>query len=90
MDGARRVLEISEILDVDDRGNVVVNKLFEFEETGELTENKKNGMPHAVGFFRQVNPISQNMAKKFYRSSISKQEIEEFLTVDENQPKVLV
>lgn len=90
LDGSRRILEISEIIDVKDNGEVVVNKLFEFVETGELTTNPTNALPHAQGYFRQVNPISETLARKFYRSSISKEEIEEFLEVPEEQPQVLV
>ena len=81
-DGTRRVLEISEILGVNEDGSIKVNTLFEFVETGRITKNPKNGLPHAIGYFKQVNPISEKLQKKFFRSSISKEDIQEFLEVD--------
>ena len=81
-DGTRRVLEISEIEGVNPDGSIKVNTLFEFVQTGRNSTNKKNGLPHAIGYFRQVNPISETLIKKFYRSSISHEDIAEFITVD--------
>lgn len=90
LDGSRRILEITEIIDVDDNGDVITNKLFEFVETGEITTNPVNALPHVQGYFRQVNPISENLARKFYRSSISREELEEFLNVDSDQVEEIV
>lgn len=89
-DGTRRILEISEILGVDADGEVKINKLFEFTETGEVVTNPKNGLPHSLGAFKQCNPISEGLKKKFFRSAIPLSEIEEFLTVDESEEIKLV
>lgn len=83
IDGTRRVLEISEIEGMNPDGTIKVNTLFEFVQTGRTYQNPRNHLPHAVGYFRQVNPISENLQKKFYRSSISKEEIQEFIDVDQ-------
>ena len=82
IDGTRRVLEISEIEGMNPDGTIKVNTLFEFVQTGRTSKNPKNGLPHAIGYFRQVNPISENLQKKFYRSSISREEIQEFIETD--------
>lgn len=87
LDGTRRVLEISEILGVTQDGEVQINKLFEFVETGNVSTNPKNGLPHSEGYFKQVNPISEGLKKKFFRSSIPLSEIQEFLEVEEKEPE---
>lgn len=87
IDGTRRVLEISEVLGLNPDGSVNVNKLFEFEQTGKITKNPKNALPHAIGVFKQINGISEDLQKKFYRSSISKEEIQEFIYVDPTPSK---
>lgn len=87
LDGTRRVLEISEVLGLNEDGSVNVNKLFEFEQTGKITKNPKNALDHAVGQFRQINGISESLQKKFFRSSISKAEIQEFIDVDPTPSK---
>lgn len=89
LDGTRRVLEISEIEGMNPDGSIKVNTLFEFVQTGRISKNPRNGLPHAIGYFRQVNPISEAMQKKFYRSSISKEEIQEFIDID-NTPSAEV
>ena len=82
LDGTRRVLEISEILGVESDGSIKVNTLFEFVETGRIVKNPKNALDHSIGYFRQVNGISEGLQKKFFRSSISREEIQEFIDVD--------
>ena len=82
IDGTRRVLEISEIEGVNPDGTVKVNTLFTFEQNGKITKNAKNALPHALGVFKQVGGISEELQKKFFRSSISKEEIQEFIDVD--------
>lgn len=89
LDGTRRVLEISEIEGVNPDGSVRVNKLFEFVQTGEIENNPSNNLPHALGYFRQVGTISEALQTKFFRSSISRAEIQEFVEMDDTPSDIV-
>lgn len=87
-DGTRRIMEISEICGLNPDNSVKVNTLFKFELSGRTEINPRNGAPHAYGHFVQVGVPSEKLINKFYISSISKDEIAEFLTIDEPSEEV--
>ena len=75
--GDRRVMEISEIAGIDNSGKPIINTLFEFQYTGEV--EIINGKKKMKGEFKQVGRISKRLEKIFYKSEITKSEIEEFI-----------
>lgn len=83
-DGRRRVMEIAEVDGVDSEGNVKIRKLFEFQLTGETRVNEY-GLTEVLGEFKQVGTLSERLVKTFYKAGISKEVIEEFTRVDEDQ-----
>lgn len=80
-DGRRRVMEISEVLGVDEKGDVKINTLFEFQLNGE-TRTNEYGLTEVLGEFKQVGTLSQRTVKTFYKAGIDKDTIAEFLTID--------
>lgn len=84
-DGRRRVMEISEIDGVDENGDVKVNTLFEFKLSGETRKNQY-GLTEVLGNFEQVGVISERIQKMFYKAGVNKQDILEFLTIN-NEPE---
>lgn len=81
-DGRRRIVGISEIRGTGGRGEVIVNKLFEFVESGESTINE-HGLPVVHGEFKKVGTLSDYLQKKLYRAGITRKDIEQFLTLEE-------
>lgn len=76
--GRRRVTEISEIIGVDDNGDVVINPLFEFQLTGEVIPDEETGLEEICGNFVQVNPMSAKLRMKCFKAGITAQAIKEF------------
>lgn len=80
-DGTRRIQAISEVLGVDEHGNVNINHLFQFEMTGKVEENA-DGTRKVLGEFRQTGYFSQGLIDKFYKAAVSKEEIAEFVKTE--------
>jgi pilus assembly protein CpaF len=81
-DGRRRVMEIAEINGIDpETGKVLVNKLFEFQLSGETRENE-NGLTEVLGEFKQVGVLSSRIQKTFYKAGVSKDTIAEFVALE--------
>jgi Flp pilus assembly CpaF family ATPase len=83
-DGRRRVMEIAEVDGIDEKGNVKVNVLFEFQLSGETRKNEY-GLTEVLGEFKQVGTMSPRIQKMFYKAGVSKDVIAEFLTVSDSQ-----
>ena len=82
-DGRRRVMEISEINGVDEKGEPNIRTLFEFQMSGETRENEY-GLMEVLGEFKQVGTISEDFAKELFKGAISKQTIAEFMEITES------
>lgn len=83
-DGRRRIMSIAEIQGLDEKGDVKVNTLFEFKLTGEVKINEF-GLPDVQGEFVQTGTLSDRLVQTFYKAGISKETLEEFLVITENQ-----
>ena len=83
-DGKRRIVGISEIQGVDDKGKVVVNDVFTFEESGESTINE-HGLPEVHGEFKKKGTLSPYLQKKLFRAGVNRSDIEQFLTLEEEK-----
>jgi pilus assembly protein CpaF len=81
-DGRRRIMEISEIDGVDEKGDVRVNTLFEFKLSGE-TRTNEHGLTEVLGDFVQVGTMSERIQKMFFKAGINKSQIAEFLTKEQ-------
>lgn len=82
-DGRRKIMEISEFTGKIDESSGLpeVNVLFQFTVTGKsiVDPNNKKNVLEVVGYFEQVNPISERLKKKFIIAGINLDELEEFL-----------
>lgn len=78
-DGTRRVMEISEIVGLDEKGEPVINTIFKFEMTGKYIINERNGLPSPEGKHRMVNGISDRLKEKFFKYGISIDELAPFI-----------
>lgn len=81
-DGTRRVMEIAEINGVDNNGDPNINKLFEFQLSGETSLNDR-GQTVVHGEFKQVGKMSERVQKEFFKAGVSRKEIEEFLVIED-------
>jgi pilus assembly protein CpaF len=81
-DGRRRVMEITEVLGTDSEGKVLINKLFEYEMSGEMRKNEF-GLTEVLGDFKQVGVLSDKTVRSLYKAGISKDDLIEF-TDDKN------
>lgn len=77
-------MSIAEIQGLDEKGDVKVNTLFEFKLTGEVKINEF-GLPDVQGEFVQTGTLSERLVQTFYKAGISKETLEEFLVITENQ-----
>lgn len=75
--GERKIMEISEILGVDDKGEPVINTLFKFDFTGRMIKDE-NGRNKVEGKFVPVNPLSKRLQNAMFKASIPFSQIAEF------------
>lgn len=80
--GARRVMEVTEIMGVDEKGEILTNPLFEFEYEDKVRINPITGKKETVGKHVQRNPISDKLLNKFMKSGFTRADLADFLTVN--------
>jgi Flp pilus assembly CpaF family ATPase len=82
-DGRRRVMGISEVAGVDEKGNVVMNPLFKFIMSGETRINE-HGLEDVLGEFKQVGTVSERTKTSFFKSGIGMDKLREFTEITED------
>ncbi len=86
-DGSRHVMSVEELTGrMREDGLAETKVLFRYTLTGEVEKDPKTGKTkRIVGYFEQVEPISDKLVQKFYAAGITKEELQPFL----NPPKVI-
>ena len=75
--GERKVMEISEILGTDDRGEPIVHTLFKYHFTGKMVKDER-GKIKVLGEFKQENVMSEKLRNSLYKVGIPYETIAEF------------
>lgn len=75
--GERKVMEIAEVLGVDERGEPVINKLYEYAFSGEMTTDA-NGKVKVLGEFERRGYMSDKLKNALYKVGIPYSSIAEF------------
>lgn len=84
-DGQRKVMEIAEVLGVSPTGELQINKLFEYDISEGKVRKNEFGLDEVLGKFRQVGTLSAKLQLKFFRSGVSRDEISEFLILEDQE-----
>lgn len=89
-DGSRKVMEISEVTGgLDKTGRASVNKLFEFQVSGENIRDEEGNLKTVCGKFVQVGVLSERLKNKLFKAGIDRDEIKEYLD-EQNIGRVLM
>lgn len=82
-DGRRRVVSIEELTGgIDENGMAESRVLFNFELTGKTDKDVNGNITHVHGNFKQVLPISEELKQKFYRSGVTREELEPYININ--------
>ena len=68
-DNIRRISQISECIGLDKNNNIIINPLYKFEVKENIEEN---GKIIVDGYFKKINPPSNNIKEKFLENGITK------------------
>ena len=81
-DGTRKVMAIEEILGKLEDGRAVTSVLFRYKLTGKVDKDPLTGRVEKIhGYFEQVNPLSEKLVQLFYAAGITREEIQQYLTL---------
>lgn len=82
--GERKIMEISEILGSDDKGEPIIHTLFKFNFSGKMAKDE-NGKIRVLGEFKQENVMSDKLKNSLYKVGIPYEVISEFCNPDDIQ-----
>lgn len=84
--GDRKIVEISEVEGVDDLGNPKIRQLYVYKYSGELEDDpKRPGKKRSKGHFEQTAQISDKLKKLFYKSGITREELERIGVIEKGR-----
>lgn len=75
--GDFRIMSIAEVLGTDEKGNSIVNTLFEFQMNGNVIPDGKGGN-RVDGEFVRVGALSEKLQNQLFKAAVTREEIKEF------------